>query len=145
MKSLLKIKEHVVIRMRVLLDEKINESKTLIEEARESRDSDSKSSAGDKYETGRAMIQMEIDKGEALLTKTLNMKAELDQVKFNHENSVVGFGSLVKTNHETYMVAVSMGMIQVDDQTIYAISLQLYIIYSHFMHMYETTCIRQTC
>ena len=109
--------------MHKLLNEKINEYKASIAEAMESRNSDTKSSAGDKFETGRAMIQMEIDKSEAQLAKTMNMKAELDQIKFDKDNSAVGFGSLVITNNETYLVAVSMGMVQVEEQTIYAITL----------------------
>ena len=123
MKSLQNNKVHIVSRMQELLDEKINEYKAAIAEAMESRNSDTKSSAGDKFETGRAMIQMEIDKSEAQLAKTINMKAELDQIKFDKNNSSVGFGSLVITNNETYLVAVSMGVIHLDDQNIYAISL----------------------
>src|SRR5687767_13553191 len=103
MENLLKFKEQIFNRMRELLDEKINELKTAIEDAKESRDRDAKSSAGDKYETGRAMIQMEIDKDETMLANTVNMKAELDQIKFDHTNSIVGIGSLVITNYETYL------------------------------------------
>ena len=43
------------------LNEKLNSIEFLIISAIESRDSDSKSSAGDKHETSRAKIQLEID------------------------------------------------------------------------------------
>ena len=106
-----------------MLDTRVNETLVAIAEAKASRDSDTKSSAGDKYETGRAMIQMEIEKNESLLSKIVNMKAEFDQIKTDLKPKKADFGSLVVTNHETYLIAVSMGMLKVDAESVYAISL----------------------
>ena len=52
--------------------------------AKESRDSDTKSSAGDKFETGREMMQREMDKLSAsidLLKSQLNKIASIDVLK----------------------------------------------------------------
>ena len=61
-----KLKEQILNQLLTQLDQKTETAKTAIESAKESRDNDTKSSAGDKFETGREMMQMEIDKNEAL-------------------------------------------------------------------------------
>ncbi len=57
--------------------------------AKESRDSDTKSSAGDKYETGRAMMHIEIEKNEVQLSKTLKLKKELSEIDLLKEYNKV--------------------------------------------------------
>ncbi len=65
------IKQLVYNKILKILDDKIEILKEEIESTKESRNNDTKSSAGDKYETGRAMMQIELDKNEAQLNKTV--------------------------------------------------------------------------
>ena len=109
--------------MQSLLASKIDDARQTIASAKESRNNDTKSSAGDKYETGRAMIQMEIDNNEIQLDKALQQQEELSKIDLKRLNEKVGPGSLVITNHETYFIAIAMGKIIVDGNPFYAISL----------------------
>ena len=105
------------------LDYKIEIAKEAILSAKESRDNDTKSSAGDKFETGREMMQIEIDKNEAQLSKALHLKNDLSKINLLTNNTKVEFGSLVKTNNGTYFISVGIGKVEVDKKEYYAISL----------------------
>ncbi len=106
-----------------LLETRIIEFTEAIASIKESRDNESKSSAGDKYETGRAMMQIELDKNETQLNNTLQLKKELAQLNTQQTYDRVAFGSLVITNQENYFISVGMGKLEVNGETYYAISM----------------------
>ncbi|UKM65450.2 GreA/GreB family elongation factor [Flavobacteriaceae bacterium GSB9] len=93
-----------------------------ISEIQESMLSETKSSAGDKHETGRAMLQLEREKAGSQLAEIEKTKQNLS--KINIENSVksIGLGSVVFTTQFNYFIAISAGELTVEDQTFYAIS-----------------------
>ncbi len=105
------------------LDRKIDVINKAIVSAKESRNNDTKSSAGDKYETGREMMQIEIEKNEVLLNQTGKQRKELARIDISEEFNKVAFGSLVTTDKGTYFISIGIGKIQIDDQICYAISL----------------------
>ena len=74
------IKEQILNRLHGIIDNKVDIAKSAVESAKESRNSDTKSSAGDKHETGRAMMQIELEKNEVQLSKALELKHELNQI-----------------------------------------------------------------
>ena len=106
-----------------ILDNKIEILKKEIESTKESRNNDTKSSAGDKYETGREMMQIELDKNEAQLNKTVKLKKELTEINIQKKYNKVEFGSLVETNKETYFIAIGIGKIEANKNMYYSISL----------------------
>lgn len=106
-----------------LLEERILETEQAIASTRESRDSESKSSAGDKYETGRAMAQIELDKLQQQLQHNLSLKTELLKIDPKTVYDTIGFGTLVKTDKGNYFIAVALGKISIENETFYAISL----------------------
>ena len=105
------------------LDSKIETIKREIESAKESRNNDTKSSAGDKYETGRAMMQIELEKNEVQLSKTVKLKSELSKINVEKEYNKVEFGSLVVTTQGTYFISIGIGKIEINKETYYSISL----------------------
>lgn len=110
-------------QIRELLNTRTEELTQAIASIKESRDNESKSSAGDKYETGRAMMQIELDKNETQLRNTLQLKSELSHINLQQSYDRVAFGSLVITNQENYFIAVGMGKIMLGDVAYYAISM----------------------
>lgn len=106
-----------------MLKVRIDDAMQTIASAMESRNNDTKSSAGDKFETGREMIQMEINNNEIQLNKAHILQQELSKIDLHKISEKIEPGSLVITNHENYFISVAMGKIMVDDQTYYAISL----------------------
>jgi len=89
----------------------------------ESRDNETKSSVGDKYETGRAMMQMEYQKAQLQLLQTQSTRDELKAINLDRSNQQVGKGNLVETDNGNYFIAVGMGKILFEDKLYYCISL----------------------
>lgn len=105
------------------LDRKIEVINKAIASAKDSRNNDTKSSAGDKYETGREMMQIEIEKNEVLLNQTAKQRKELARIDVTEEFNKVAFGSLVVADNGTYFISIGIGKIQIDNQICYAISM----------------------
>jgi len=89
----------------------------------EARNSDTKSSAGDKHEVGRAMVQQELDQLETQLAKVQMMQQELARVPLERVYEHAGFGSLVNTDQGNYFVAIGLGAVEVDGERCFAVSL----------------------
>lgn len=117
------IKKELVTRLLEILDARINEANASIIAAKESRDSDTKSSMGDKYETGREMIQIEIGKYQDQLNKAVKLRKALGEISLQKQHQKVGFGSLVVTDMAIYFISVGMGVIHFDTKKYLAISL----------------------
>ncbi len=84
--------------------------------------SETKSSAGDKHETGRAMLQLEMEKAGQQLQEVNKMKAVLSRVDLSESSQNIRLGSIVKTNLANYFIAISAGKITIDNETSFAIS-----------------------
>ncbi len=93
-----------------------------IADARESVANETKSSAGDKYETGREMMQQEIDLNMARLAELQIQKAALVHSATDGSSKGVVPGSVVFTNNGAFYVSISAGQLKVDGKTYYAVS-----------------------
>jgi len=118
-----KLKQKIYQHLTDLIDQKIETAKSAIDSAREARDSDTKSSVGDKYETGRAMMQIELEKSKVQLGKALDLKKELSRINIKKEYLRVAPGCLVLTNQGSYFICIGIGEIKVNNQSYYSISL----------------------
>lgn len=117
------IKHKIYLQLQKIISDKIIGINESLSSAKESRDADTKSSAGDKHETSRALAQIEIDKLEVQLNKTLFLQKELNDIQINKSCGRVEQGSLVFTSQENYFISVALGKIEIEDQRFYAISL----------------------
>lgn len=81
---------------------------------RESLLSETKSSAGDKHETGRAMLQLEREKTGAQLKQILQVKAILDSIQLKKSGSKIRLGSLISTSQGNYFLSISAGSLAID-------------------------------
>lgn len=116
-------KSDVLHHLKSLLQEKVTAAQQEIMSTRTSFTSDTKSSAGDKHEVGRAMVQQELDKLEEQHAKLMSLQHELARVPLERTFDRVAFGSLVGTDQGDYFVAIGLGRIEVDGASCFAISL----------------------
>lgn len=107
---------------RAHVQQRIETARQAMEAAQESANSESKSSAGDKYETGRAMAQLERDRYAQQLDGALTLEQELARINSEKEYSTVQPGSLVTTNRGTFFISISAGKLRVDNKDIFAVS-----------------------
>jgi len=115
-------KQHIIIACKSYLDEKIQSLNTIIKEVSESSNSESKSSAGDKHETSKAMMQLEIEKLGTQLKEAEGQLAEFEKINFNKNFQNIDQGCLVETNKGYFLIASSIGKITVDDKIVFVIS-----------------------
>ena len=106
-----------------LLQQKIATLENAIQDAQQAASEDTKSSAGDKFETSREMMKLEIDKNSMQLSKAIEMLKYLSQIDPESEKDRVGFGSLVKTNEGSYFFSVSLGKVLMGDRSYMALSM----------------------
>jgi transcription elongation GreA/GreB family factor len=119
----LAIKTALVAQLLQHLEQNIAETEQAIASAKESRDNESKSSAGDKYETGRAMMQIELENNGRQLEKTRLAKQDLQQLDLQEPHTLVSQGSLVYTSQGIYFISFGFGKLELAEQPYYAISL----------------------
>ena len=86
--------------------------------------SETKNSAGDKHETGRAMLQLEREKAGQQLAEVEKLKEALEKIDLTKSPRIIGLGSLVFTSQANYFLAISAGQFVVDSQAFFAISPQ---------------------
>ncbi len=116
-------KEHLLRHLQALLQERVAVAQAEIDSTRGSFASDTKSSAGDKHETGRAMVQQELDKLEEQRAKLIALQHELERVPLERIFDRVSFGSLVFTDQGTYFVSIGLGRVDLDGDHCFVISL----------------------
>ena len=88
----------------------------------ESLKSETKSSAGDKHETGRAMLQLEREKAGNQLADIQKQQELFSRVIIDTSSGVARLGSIVTTDKGVYFLAISVGAIIIKSKTYYAIS-----------------------
>ena len=84
-------------------------------------DSSTKSSAGDKHETSRAMIHLDQEKLSSQLlelNKSLRILSQIDIV----EHSSVNMGSLFRTDHSIFYISIGLGKVSFNGTDIFIMS-----------------------
>lgn len=99
------------------------EIKRIIAEAQEAANEETKSSAGDKFETGRETIQQDIDLNLTRMNELSKLQLALEQITPDQSSDTVQPGSLVRTNNTNYYLAIGAGKLHVDGTTYYAVSI----------------------
>ncbi len=84
--------------------------------------SETKSSAGDKHETGRAMLQLEMEKAGQQLASMMSLKETLQKVDIKNVSQTVCLGSLIVTNRGNYFLAISIGKISIENTSYFVVS-----------------------
>lgn len=116
------LKEHLYQFCASYVEERINRIQSRIKEVQVAFGSETKSSAGDKHETGRAMLQLEREKLGQQLAEAEKTKEVLAKVNIKDKSKWASLGSLVKTSRANYFLGISAGEYQEGDQLIYCIS-----------------------
>ena len=84
---------------------------------------ESKSSAGDKHETGRAMLQIERENAGRQLREIENLQSLIRKIDIHAVSNYARLGSLVYTNHGTYFISISIGEVKVDTTNYFCVAL----------------------
>src|ERR1700743_1454454 len=93
-----------------------------INTAQQAANEETKSSAGDKYETGRAMAQQETDRNQAQLNEANKLMVALNHINVGVVSKTALPGSLVITNNGKFYIAISAGALLLNGESYCAVS-----------------------
>lgn len=97
------------------IEGKISSAQQSIDFTEESKTTATKGSAGDKHETGRAMMERELALSKAQLNNAEFLQNELSKISLDHICTKVEFGALIITQDAKYFLSVGVGKVLVND------------------------------
>lgn len=115
-------KQQLINHCQKLLNQKNTDLKLALQDVTEAGNNETKSTAGDKHETARAMMQLEQEKLSKQVQEAENQLAEFERVVGSNESANVITGSLIETNKGFFFIASSIGKVILDNKTVFVIS-----------------------
>lgn len=116
------MKQKIHQQYQQIVNDRIDVFQDMIAALTEDSKNDAKGSAGDKHETALSMMHLEQEKLNHKLSENLDQKAILDKIDASIIHKVIGLGSLVQTNYLLVYISTALPKIEVDNQTVFAIS-----------------------
>lgn len=105
-----------------LLNTRIDAISKSVKELQEAANEENKSSMGDKYETGRALMHNEKDKYMSQLASFDKMRNTLLNINPDSASEHIKLGSLVISNQGRFFISIALGQVIIDKQDYYVIS-----------------------
>jgi hypothetical protein len=118
------LKTNLLTLLKARLDERLQTAWAAMQAAQESANSEEKSSAGDKYETARAMGQIERDRHAKQYEVARQERLVLDRIEHQGTPERAALGALLDTTTGWYFLAVSAGAVTVDGVPVIVVSPQ---------------------
>ena len=106
------------------VNDKINILQSEFNVYKDSAANETKSTAGDKHDTSKSMMQMEQEKMSAQLMDILNQKKVLLTLSLNMNQKSIGLGSIVYTDNGIFFLSIFSKPITIEDCLYIPISLQ---------------------
>lgn len=100
----------------------ISEASVILDGIQESIDSETQSTAGDKHDTSRELMQQERNKAAQNLQNQMSLDGLVLKLKRVVVSNEVSFGSLVLTNVGWFFIGLPLGRIRFEDEDILCIS-----------------------
>jgi len=116
------LKEKIHQKCVELVTQKIEMHQKAMNDAQDAANKEQRSTAGDKYDTSRAMSQNERDMFARRLVESLQMKKVLDGIDPSRSQSKAESGALVIASSGNFYLSAGCGKITVDDNDYFAIS-----------------------
>jgi transcription elongation GreA/GreB family factor len=106
------------------VNERMGTIQSALDSVYQSKLEETKSSAGDKFETGRAMMQAEEQKLKTQLHRAKQDLEVLAAVSKRSATDQVGPGNLVTTSQGEYLISIGIGKVVIDGDKYYCVSAQ---------------------
>jgi len=116
------IKEKLYKACEASITQRIDNISQRLESIKESINNETKSSVGDKHETGRVMMQLEAENTKVQFASALQTKKFLSSIDYTSAFHTAQKGSLVITNQANYYLAIGIGKVVLENTIYYCIS-----------------------
>ncbi|MCR9063769.1 MAG: transcription elongation factor [Cytophagales bacterium] len=112
------MKEELLEIAKAKTDLRIQEALKAIKASQLAANEETKSSAGDKYETGRAMAQNDRNLYARQLSEAQKDMAILNSIDLKKEYTLISTGALTETSIGYFFIATSIGIIPLKNQKV---------------------------
>jgi transcription elongation GreA/GreB family factor len=116
------LKGELLAKCREYVDSRIATSRQAMRNAQAAANEESKSSVGDKYETGRSMMQIEGENAGHQLTEAMKLKEVLDKIAPDVRSEKVVIGSLVITDKTKIFISIGIGKLSLKGEDILVVA-----------------------
>lgn len=106
-----------------LVDQLISQTKLAISSAQESANNESKSTAGDKHDTSRSMMQLEVEQLSKQLSNNFKLQEELKKIDTLNKCERITQGALINTTAGKFFISTSIGKCIIENGIIFCISI----------------------
>jgi hypothetical protein len=118
----IEIKQELFKQCQAFVNKRLQTVEDIISSNQKALQSETKSSAGDKHETGRAMLQLEMEKAGQQHAGINLMKVVLSKVNISATSQIAHLGSIIETTNGNYFLSISAGQLKVAEKVYFAIS-----------------------
>jgi transcription elongation GreA/GreB family factor len=118
----IKFKKHLLDYCHSYVNDRIGRIRSEIAAAQQAANEETKSSAGDKHETARAMAQLEVEMNAKQLDEAEKLQHLLNKIDIESPDSPIGLGSLVRTDQGLFFLGISIGKITVSGTDCFIVS-----------------------
>jgi hypothetical protein len=119
-----KMKNQIIQHYNQHLNDRINSLREMIVDLTEDSKNDAKGSAGDKHETGLAMMHLEQEKLNKKLLELLETQNKFLKIDYSIVSKQVILGSLIESNGTYFLMAVALPKIEVEGKVVFGMSPQ---------------------
>jgi hypothetical protein len=105
-----------------LVKQRCTNAELAMQQAQDSANNQEKSSAGDKYETSRAMGQSDRDMNARQLQEAQKDLAFLNAINTTVVNHTAAPGSVIELGGNLFFIAIGLGPVKAEDKTVMVIS-----------------------
>jgi hypothetical protein len=104
------------------IEQRIKLSRVFVDNAQEAANGEEKNSAGDKYETGRALGHLEKDMHARQLSENMKELASLYSINTNLIFLEVSIGAFIQCKNQSFFIASGLGKQIIDGEIIFFLS-----------------------
>lgn len=104
------------------VNQRVQTIENAMEDTQASANNETKSTAGDKHDTARAMMQLATEQNAKHLAEARKLKQVLHLIDPNKKNNTVKLGSVVQTENGSFFIAVSAGKVEHDGVNYFMVS-----------------------
>ncbi|GAB2626151.1 hypothetical protein GCM10027035_22480 [Emticicia sediminis] len=108
------MKQKLLEKVKELIESRMQTSFEAMEAAKNSANEEGKSSAGDKYETARAMGQLDREMNGRMYEQARQERLSLDKIDIETLFTKVTFGALVETTMGYFFVSIGAGIVELN-------------------------------
>lgn len=118
------MKAEILEKVKEIIEKRMHTSWQAMEAAKNSANEEGKSSAGDKYETARAMGQIDREMNGRMYEQAQLERLILEKINPQIVHTNVSLGALVKTTMGDFFVAIGAGVVALNGKNMMVISPQ---------------------